>query len=1056
MVSMSMDVNGKCIEAANNDQLNDFPYNVNLSKSGVSNSECTDDEDEDEDLDLDFNPLLNDSPSIEAPSSLSSDSDKSTDSLDTDISSKTLGNEYAQENDYDMKLKRRKLAIVSDSDPGTLIEHVNSLSSWIDAGKDVTGEGTSRCQKLFDSNDENAICKRTRARYSLASFKLEELEIFLHEKDDDDDDEDDIQNVDDEEEYRKFLASVLPGGEENVDDEDEENDSDFELELEEALESDLDENTRHGLEEELKHSCGGPETRQNKHKKAVDLGTNKHLGHVNRTLRPLLPSAPITSFPVYVPSSEHSGAINGFTPYQLGQLHCLVYEHVQLLIQVYCLSISEPSQQHIASQIQYLISEMLNRRDQATDQRRNWHASGTMQSPGASPIEKRQFSSNRQEIETQIIDINFPLSSVTGPILSVLDVTPLSLVGKFMDDVTADMQEYQQRSIQATCDNPVERDPLFPFHIHPSSQTDTEVPKGTIAQTTKAPSSFHDYPPKKTLATTLVERSKKQSIALVPKSIAKLAQRFYPLFNSALFPHKPPPPSVANRVVFTDAEDELLALGLMEFNTDWKAIQQRFLPCKSKHQIFIRQKNRASSKAPENPIKEVRRLKNSPLTMEEIARIQEGLKVFKLDWMSVWKFVVPYRDPSLLPRQWRIANGTQKSYKATADEKLKRRIYDFNRKNYKPTLASWQVPSGKYDCQTKASVVKNKSGDDNVVNKGEAYVHEAFLADWRPGSSIPLRSEVSSSNIMERNQQNHLLPEASSHHAFMSPRRWKHLNSNRVHRTKGNLVKLAPGLPPVNLPPSVRVMSQSSFTAKEVLAPKIVNQNSTSKEIIPTLPPGAVALQNNKPRDMNSRQSDLEMHPLFFQSNGDGRLPFSPSNSRNLETSFTFVNGKKTQLNLIKGKDWFDKSAVSSSANIFDFHPLLQKEDVTNNNLLVSNSTEVGQKSISVSSETLQAASAKFCDPNEQADINASGHGVTTENETENMFNKQNESQTAVPFPDKLDSGLHTVVTCDLNAPAYGSLPEIVMEQEELSDSDEETGENVEFECEEMDDSDDG
>lgn len=30
----------------------------------------------------------------------------------------------------------------------------------------------------------------------------------------------------------------------------------------------------------------------------------------------------------------------------------------------------------------------------------------------------------------------------------------------------------------------------------------------------------------------------------------------------------------------------LLALGLMEYNTDWKAIQQRFLPCKSKHQVI--------------------------------------------------------------------------------------------------------------------------------------------------------------------------------------------------------------------------------------------------------------------------------------------------------------------------------------------------------------------------------------------------------------------------------------------------------------------------------------
>lgn len=29
----------------------------------------------------------------------------------------------------------------------------------------------------------------------------------------------------------------------------------------------------------------------------------------------------------------------------------------------------------------------------------------------------------------------------------------------------------------------------------------------------------------------------------------------------------------------------LLASGLMEYNTDWKLIQQCFLPCKSKHQV---------------------------------------------------------------------------------------------------------------------------------------------------------------------------------------------------------------------------------------------------------------------------------------------------------------------------------------------------------------------------------------------------------------------------------------------------------------------------------------
>ena len=50
--------------------------------------------------------------------------------------------------------------------------------------------------------------------------------------------------------------------------------------------------------------------------------------------------------------------------------------------------------------------------------------------------------------------------------------------------------------------------------------------------------------------------------------------------------------------------------------------------------------------------------------------------------------MVPHRDPSLLPRQWRIATGTQKSYKADADKKEKRRLYELKRRKCKPAAMS--------------------------------------------------------------------------------------------------------------------------------------------------------------------------------------------------------------------------------------------------------------------------------------------------------------------------------------------------------------------------------
>jgi len=61
---------------------------------------------------------------------------------------------------------------------------------------------------------------------------------------------------------------------------------------------------------------------------------------------------------------------------------------------------------------------------------------------------------------------------------------------------------------------------------------------------------------KKTMAAALVESTKKQTIAVVPKDIASAMERFSTLFNFNLFPHKAPPATAANRLLFTDTEDE--------------------------------------------------------------------------------------------------------------------------------------------------------------------------------------------------------------------------------------------------------------------------------------------------------------------------------------------------------------------------------------------------------------------------------------------------------------------------------------------------------------------
>jgi hypothetical protein len=118
------------------------------------------------------------------------------------------------------------------------------------------------------------------------------------------------------------------------------------------------------------------------------------------------------------------------------------------------------------------------------------------------------------------------------------------------------VQDYQQRHVKSSCDTPFEREPLFPLPCFPSSpEANCEILRGPINSGVKT-SSPCQQPPKKTLAAALVESTKRQSVALVPKEVAKLAQSFFPFFNPSLFPRKPPPAAVVNRVLFTDAEDE--------------------------------------------------------------------------------------------------------------------------------------------------------------------------------------------------------------------------------------------------------------------------------------------------------------------------------------------------------------------------------------------------------------------------------------------------------------------------------------------------------------------
>jgi hypothetical protein len=405
-------------------------------------------DDDVEDDDMDFNPFLREGSPSETSSSLTSEAECEETSFDNQPSTEVyLHHSPDNDNTADCALTQNKVAAKGAREEnvpeGTSTQlyceneegHVNGLDK----------EPVQTEALLLEASEEDAICRRTRARYSLANYALDELETFLQESDDDGD----LQNVDEEEEYRKFLAAVLSGGGDDTQacqgdetqDEDE-NDADFELEIEEALESDGDENVENyeSINGRNKKDGNRPQTRKKRPElsSAVKESTKPNL-------RPLLPNIspallalgnssgwryPSQNINVPSASSSVTGAavVNGFTVEQLGQLHTMIYEHVQLMIQTFSLCVLDPSKQRVAADVKTMIVELVGCRDQALARRNNIC---------------QQFYFERQHLQSALSHASSESSQcqwiplIKNPIMSILDVSPLHLALSYLSDVTA-------------------------------------------------------------------------------------------------------------------------------------------------------------------------------------------------------------------------------------------------------------------------------------------------------------------------------------------------------------------------------------------------------------------------------------------------------------------------------------------------------------------------------------------------------------------------------------------------------------------------------------------
>eukprot|EP00850_Spirogloea_muscicola_P023576 SM000369S13622 [mRNA] locus=s369:74256:79440:+ [translate_table: standard] len=576
---------------------------------------------------------------------------------------------------------------------------------------------------------QDAISRRTRAHLSLVDMSLDDLEAFLQHSDE----EEFFQHVDDEEEYRKFLAAVQgtdldAAGPADEADDDDDDDDDQDFEIGEALEREMLEQLGQ-LEQEI------VDTKAPRRRSSRRRGGRRHAAvPATGRLRPLLPNVPL--------ARDHgvpaSGAVQQcFTASQVWQLYCQVHEHVQLLIQVFAMTILEAAQQDVAVAAHKLLVELGAARAMVLSWKKSAFPASCFQPPEV-PVEHKEERGNGADAMTaaggpSITDVQWPWTpSVAGPVRSLLDVAPLAMLESFFKAIghgklpffLLPMEGQKEREQHFPHSNvfvsEVARLPLFKLPGGGGCSNGVPVEQSPGRSSKQPPGSQQPW---------WVRPWDQFSVALVRESVAGAVACFQELFNVGLYPrHQTSSLGGNGHLLFTEAEDRLLALGMEVYNSDWSAVQRRFLPPKTVNQIFNRQKNCCSSRAPDNVIKAVRQRKNAPLTDQEVELVEatfktnhvgcraiQALREKTTDWNAICQLKLPHRDPATLPRLYRAAKGilprTYKDPVRSERRRLSRRAHVMGeaRQMLQPDL--------------------DEEFDNVPEDQGDAYIRDAFLAD---------------------------------------------------------------------------------------------------------------------------------------------------------------------------------------------------------------------------------------------------------------------------------------------------------------------------------------
>lgn len=158
------------------------------------------------------------------------------------------------------------------------------------------------------------------------------------------------------------------------DPESEDDDEDFDIELQEELESAY--NTEIASDGRKRKRMHRPETREKRRQRArLQLRLNQQYAFTLPSSLPyVIPANPTIAegttksdklFNVLPLNAKRQPESLGFTAQQIGQLYCLIHEHVQLLVQILAVCLFDPAHQHLSPKLHELLKELNEAREKS-------------------------------------------------------------------------------------------------------------------------------------------------------------------------------------------------------------------------------------------------------------------------------------------------------------------------------------------------------------------------------------------------------------------------------------------------------------------------------------------------------------------------------------------------------------------------------------------------------------------------------------------------------------------------------------------------------------------